>query len=149
MDPVTAAGRAALDAVVTRQARERRRTTGTEASADGGEIFLDVPSKDAELTDALRRYTLQSMQQYRTRYLLAKLTQFVELSYKGMKTPGSLDDYTVLEIEHILPDNPESDLRTSFAAENPGKVYDDYKIKLGNLTLLEKPINIVASKRIL
>ena len=105
----------------------------------------NMASKDAELTDSLKRYTLQSMQQYRTRYLLAKLTQFVELSYKGMREPGSLNDYTVLEIEHILPNNPEADLRASFTAENIGKEYNDYKIKLGNLTLLEKPINVVAS----
>jgi hypothetical protein len=26
----------------------------------------------------------------------------------------------------------------------PGKTYDDYKTRLGNLTMLEKPINIVA-----
>ncbi|MBO9715745.1 MAG: HNH endonuclease, partial [Pseudoxanthomonas sp.] len=30
------------------------------------------------------------------------------------------------------------------AEENPNAIYDDYKNRLGNLTLLEKPINIVA-----
>jgi hypothetical protein len=104
----------------------------------------NMTSKDAELTDTMKRYTLQSMQQYRTRYLLAKLTQFVEMAFKGIKTPGSLGDYTVLEIEHILPNTPEIDLRTSFVTANPGKDYEDYKTRLGNLTLLEKPINIVA-----
>jgi hypothetical protein len=101
--------------------------------------------KSAELGDALKRYTLQSMQQYRTRYLLAKLTQFVEMAFKGMTAPGPLGAYTSLEIEHILPNTPEDDLRTSFTAANPGKAYDEYKSRLGNLTLLEKPINIVAS----
>jgi Protein of unknown function (DUF1524) len=85
------------------------------------------------------------MQQYRTRYLLAKLTQFVDMAYKGLKTPGSLGEYTVLEIEHILPDKPSSVLLSAFVAANPNSRYDDYKNKLGNLTLLEKPINIVAS----
>ncbi len=84
------------------------------------------------------------MQQYRTRYLLAKLTQFVDMAYKGLKTPGSLREYTSLEIEHILPNNPQNDLRRSFEADNPYARYDDYKHRLGNLTLLEKPINIVA-----
>jgi hypothetical protein len=46
--------------------------------------------------DALKRYTLDSMQQYRTRYLLAKLTQHVDMAFKGMfkgiKTPGSLEE---------------------------------------------------------
>jgi hypothetical protein len=85
------------------------------------------------------------MQQYRTRYLLAKLTQFVDMAYKGVATPGSLDDYMVLEIEHILPNTPEVELLQSFATSNPDAKYDEYKNKLGNFTLLEKPINIVAS----
>jgi len=105
----------------------------------------NIQAKSGELTDDLRRYTLDSMQQYRTRYLLAKLTQYVDMAYKGLKSPGSLQDYTVLEIEHILPNTPDSALRTDFANKNPGKEYDFYKTKLGNLTLLEKPINIVAS----
>ena len=105
----------------------------------------NMTAKGAELTDSLKRYSLYAMQQYRTRYLLAKLTQFVDMAYKGLKTPGSLSDYTVLEIEHILPDNPTVALLSEFAAANPTSRYEDYKNKLGNLTLLEKPINIVAS----
>lgn len=104
-----------------------------------------MADKSNELSDALKRYTIRSLQQYRTKYLLAKLTQFVDMAYKGVTTPGSLDDYMVLEIEHILPNTPEPDLRRSFATDNPGTNYDDYKNKLGNFTLLEKPINIIAS----
>ena len=104
-----------------------------------------MEAKSNELADALKRYTIRSMQQYRTKYLLAKLTQFVDMAYKGVTAPGSLDDYMPLEIEHILPNNPESELRQSFTASNPGANYDDYKNRLGNFTLLEKPINIVAS----
>jgi hypothetical protein len=104
----------------------------------------NMAGKDAELGDTLKRYTLGSMQQYRTRYLLAKLAQHVEMAFKGMKEPGGLQDFTTLEIEHILPDTPEAELRQSFTAANPGKAYDEYKVRLGNVTLLEKPINIVA-----
>ena len=50
-----------------------------------------------------------------------------------------------LEIEHILPNTPEPELRQSFSTSNPGANYDEYKNRLGNFTLLEKPINIVAS----
>ncbi len=78
------------------------------------------------------------------RYLLARLTQHVEMAFSGLKVPGSLEPFTNLEIEHILPNKPEADLRAKWATENPGMVYDDYKDRLGNLTLLEKPINIVA-----
>ncbi len=68
-----------------------------------------MTAKSQELSDALMRLSLYSMQQYRTRYLLARLTQYVD-----------------------------------WAEENNGADYDNYKNKLGNLTLLEKPINIVA-----
>ena len=84
------------------------------------------------------------MQQYRTRYLLARLTQRVDMAFSGVKTPGSLEPYTSLEIEHILPNTPTAELRQNWDAENPTADYYDYKNRLGNLTLLEKPINIVA-----
>ena len=108
-------------------------------------LHRNMVGKDAELGDTLKRYTLGSMQQYRTRYLLAKLAHHVEMAFKGMSAPGSLSEFTALEIEHILPDNLETDRRQSFAIANPGKAYDDYKVRLGNLTLLKKPINVVAS----
>lgn len=104
----------------------------------------NMAGKSQELVDALRRFTLYSMQQYRTRYLLARVTQHVDMAFSGLKIPGSLESFTKLEIEHILPDNPKEELRAKWAAENPGAGYDDYKNRLGNLTLLEKPINIVA-----
>jgi hypothetical protein len=104
----------------------------------------NMTSKDAELADAMKRYVLGSMQQYRTRYLLAKLTQFVEMAFKGMNSPGALGEYAALEIEHILPNTPEKELRESFTAANSGKNYDEYKVRLGNLAMLERPINIVA-----
>ena len=105
----------------------------------------NMAGKSQELADALKRFTLYSMQQYRTRYLLARLTQHVDMAFSGLKVPGSLESFTNLEIEHILPNKPEDDLRGKWATENPGMAYDDYKNRLGNLTLLEKPINIVAS----
>jgi len=106
---------------------------------------VSMEAKSVELGDALRRYNMRSMQQYRTRYLLAKLTQYVDMAYFGISTPGSLEDYMLLQIEHILPNSPDSELLQSFEANNPGEVYDSWKCKLGNLTLLERPINIAAS----
>ncbi|NOS76485.1 MAG: DUF262 domain-containing protein [Nitrospira sp.] len=111
-----------------------------------GEHFQkNMTSKDAELTDALIRYSLHTMQRYRTHYFLSKLTQFVDMSYKGLKVSGPLSDYQGVEMEHILPDNPKEELKADFVATSPLANYDDYKNRLGNLTLLEKPINIVAS----
>ena len=105
----------------------------------------NMDAKAQELTDALKRLTLHSMHRYRTRYLLARITQHVELAFSGVKTPGSLEPFTILEIEHILPDNPTTELRAAWNMENPTAPYDESKNRLGNLTLLEKPINIVAS----
>jgi hypothetical protein len=82
------------------------------------------------------------MQQYRTRYLLAKLTQHVESHFKGV--PVLVSEFMSLEIEHILPNTPDAALRKSFEDATPGVVYDSYKNRLGNLTLFEKPLNIVA-----
>lgn len=105
----------------------------------------NMATKSHELTDALKRLSLYSMQQYRIRYLLARLTQHVDMAFSGLKTRGSLEPYTRLEIEHILPNRPTTDLLGKWTVDNPNAPYDDYKNKLGNLTLLEKPINIVAS----
>lgn len=104
----------------------------------------NMAGKSQELTDALRRLTLYSMQQYRTRYLLAKLTQHVEMAFNGNKATGSLDPFATLEIEHILPTTPTDELEKKWESENPNLDYNDHKNRLGNLTLLEKPINIVA-----
>jgi len=104
----------------------------------------NMKSKSQELTDALKRLTLHSMQQYRTRYLLARLTQHVDMAFGGLKQRGSLEPFVKLEIEHILPNNPTETLLQSWIADNPGIEYNEYKNRLGNLTLLEKPINIVA-----
>jgi hypothetical protein len=104
----------------------------------------NMAEKSQQLADALKRLELNTMQQYRTRYLLARLTQYVDMAFSGLKTPNSLEPFTKLEIEHILPDNPTPELRATWIAANPNAGYNDYKNRLGNLTLLEKPINIVA-----
>ena len=106
-------------------------------------LKASMVEKENELIDALKRYSSKSMQKYRTRYLLAKLTQYVDMAFSGFSTPGLLDDYMKLEIEHILPNSPTTELREKFEKKS-GANYDEYKEKLGNFTLLEKPHNIVA-----
>jgi hypothetical protein len=104
-----------------------------------------MAAKEQELRDSLKRYSQGSMQDYRTRYLLEKFAQYVDMAYRGSK-PGRLaDEYKGLEVEHVLPQTPKTELRAAFGSEEGHPNYDAYKIKLGNLTLLEKPINIVAS----
>ena len=107
----------------------------------------DMNAKAVELSDSLRRLALGSMQKYRIECFLEKLTQHVDLAFRNEKGPASLAPYKNLEIEHILPDNPKSDLREAWKVENPDADYDAYKNRLGNLTLLEKPHAISGSAR--
>lgn len=81
-----------------------------------------------------------TVQQYRLRYILAKIAQYVDQERMGAYNPQTLDGYITkgIEVEHILPQNPEISLRNEFGDE-----YDDLKIRLGNLTLLEKSMNVV------
>lgn len=97
---------------------------------------------EGQLEDALKRYSLTSMQKYRSNFLLAKITCHVESAFQGAKQP--LRNFTSLQIEHILPNNPSGDLRGDFEFANPATTYDEQKNRLGNLTMLEKPHNIVA-----
>jgi uncharacterized protein with ParB-like and HNH nuclease domain len=83
-----------------------------------------------------------NLQQYRVRYILSKIAQYLDQERLGSYVPQVLDNYITkgIEIEHILPLTPEQNLR-----EEIGDEYDDLKIRLGNLTLLEKTMNIVVS----
>ncbi len=106
-----------------------------------------IKDKADELTDALKRYTTASMQKYRTKYMLAAITEHVELAYQGSKSKGDLDNYWPLELEHILPNTPKKKLRKSWAKANPESDYDEFKERLGNFILLEKPINVVVGRK--
>lgn len=72
----------------------------------------------------------------RTRYILNKISLYVQGKWNGCHVPSNL--FASLDIEHILPDHPKEALKEAFGAE----IYEDYKNRLGNLTLLEKPLNI-------
>jgi hypothetical protein len=80
------------------------------------------------------------------RYILAKLTQFIEENAWGNPKFTELDGYmdSSVHVEHILPQQPEEDVLNGF--DKTAK-YHDYKIMLGNLTLLEKTINTSISNR--
>lgn len=90
--------------------------------------------------EALRRLSIGSVQQYRLRYILAKLTQHVDLQGFG-ETEGTkwLARYASsgFEIEHIHPQNPSEAARAEFGQATDADICD----RLGNLVLLEKSIN--------
>jgi uncharacterized protein DUF1524 len=74
------------------------------------------------------------------KYILAKLTQFIERQAWGNPAHDDLGLYLTgaIHIEHILSQRPDSEARRTF--DLPDR-YDEFVRKLGNLTLLERPIN--------
>jgi len=100
-------------------------------------FMTDMASRSSTFDFALGELSTSRIQQYRLRYILAKLCQYVEESAWGQSIPLSRY-YDSVQIEHILPVYPSTTLRTSFDKSDE---YDAYKIMLGNLTLLEKSIN--------
>lgn len=100
----------------------------------------DMRDRVSRFNFAFTELTQDSIQQYRIRYILAKLTQYIEEEAWGNPAHGRLDNYVAknVEIEHILSQNPKQELRDSFDKSDE---YDDWVKKLGNLTLLEKTIN--------
>lgn len=108
--------------------------------------FLDrriEPAKaalSARFDDAFRRMSTDELQAYRLRYILAKLNQYLQLTAFG-ETEGTkwLKGFIEkeFEIEHIQPQKPCMQAQTEFGALNePGLVN-----RIGNLVLVEKPIN--------
>ena len=107
-------------------------------------------SAKAELStrfdDAFRRLYVGSVQQYRLRYILAKLTQYIDLeAYDATEGTKWLSSYTGggFEIEHIFPQRPSDDAVAEFGA------FEDQDIanRLGNLVLVERSINASLGNR--
>jgi hypothetical protein len=94
----------------------------------------------ARFDDAFRRLYSNTVQQYRLRYILAKLAQHVELQALG-ETEGTkwLSRYMGggFEIEHIFPKTPSQKAAEEFGAFADPNVPE----RLGNLVLVEKSIN--------
>ena len=100
----------------------------------------DLRGRTERFDFAFRELTQRNIRQYRMRYILAKLTQYIEEQAWGSPTHDQLDRYTnsSVHVEHILPQTPTEEVREAF--DKPAE-YDDYVARLGNLTLLEKTIN--------
>jgi len=103
-------------------------------------ITKDILGRVNSFKFAFQELTFENIQQYRIKYILAKLTQHVEELAWNNPTHRNLGMYiaSTVEIEHILPQTSNEMLLSEF--DNPNE-YDEYKIKLGNLTLLEKTLN--------
>ena len=103
-------------------------------------INADMRNLRERFDFAFRELEQSQIQQYRMRYILAKLTQYIEELAWGNPAHAKLDLYLTsnVEVEHILSKNPTAEVRLEF--DKPEE-YDKYVGRLGNLTLLEKTIN--------
>ena len=125
-----------------RWAKELRKVTNDDETGLESFIndsFVRAKANFAErFDDAFRRLSSYEVQKYRLRYILVKLTQYIDKRAWG--NPSQLDRYMNrnVHIEHILSETPTAELRDSFDRSDE---YDDYVVRLGNLTLLEDTIN--------
>jgi len=85
------------------------------------------------------RLGLNSMQQYRIKFILGKITAYVDALRLGKTSAEELEQYTqtAVEIEHIMPQTCPCKSDYSITDEE----FDVYINRLGNLTLLENTIN--------
>ncbi|MCE9636430.1 MAG: DUF262 domain-containing HNH endonuclease family protein [Planctomycetes bacterium] len=96
--------------------------------------------------DAMLRLDALDLQKYRLQYVLAKLTQFVQLEALG-ETEGTkwLSGYAGAgnEIEHVYPQKPTAEAKAEFGGDGDVLVGS----RLGNLLLIEKSINASLGNR--
>jgi len=107
-------------------------------------IAPDLAKRRSAFDFAFAELSQSRIQRYRMRYILAKLTQYIEQQAWNNSAHQSLDQYiaSTVEVEHILPQNPDLAVKQAFGNDEG---YEEYVEKLGNLTLLEKTINTSVS----
>lgn len=130
-----------IDNHLCRWAMELRRVD----SDDSLNSFIDrtLARQRASLSDRfneeISRLSAESIAKYRLVYVLAKLTQAVQIqAYGENEETSSLRNFTDggYEIEHILAQNATHDVISEF-----GDSVNEAIQRLGNLTLVEKSIN--------
>lgn len=107
-------------------------------------IKPEIEGKQDEYKSRFLLFSQGDLQTYRIRYMLAKITQYVDLCRKGIYTSESISPYLSrgVEIEHILPQTPFSE-----EMYNQFENYDRAKKMFGNLTLIEKSMNGVVKNK--
>ena len=103
-----------------------------------------VRPKSKDFTRAMVNLHQWDMPKYRVKYVLAKITQFVEQQAFNIKPANSdLDSYleSSIEIEHIHPVKPSDDAVEEFGDDDTGEFF---RRALGNLLLLDKSRNVIA-----
>lgn len=114
--------------------------------------FVDTyfrPEKErlaSRFNQAMLNLTEYALQKYRLRYVLAKLTQFVNEQALGSEATATLSYFLdgANHIEHILPQHPSEAALSEFDLPDEA---GDWCVWLGNMTLAEEPINISLGNR--
>jgi uncharacterized protein with ParB-like and HNH nuclease domain len=108
--------------------------------------FFDAEKKAnaQKFAEALSTLSTWDVRQFRMKYLLAKVAQYFDTEAYGPQGREALSTYLASgnEVEHILAQGANAEAVAEF-----GDGADDPMLaqKLGNLMLLEKSVNIVAS----
>ncbi|ABG50042.1 protein of unknown function DUF262 [Trichodesmium erythraeum IMS101] len=131
----------AFDGMIIKWASELR----TISSQEDYDIFIAqeiIPSKQGvadKFENTFYRLNKLSLQLYQIRYILAKITQYIDEMAWG--TVGGIDDLRnyvfKLEVEQILSENPTKEVVFDF--DKPTEIVN-YSQRLGNMTLLESSI---------
>lgn len=102
----------------------------------------EIDNRQIEYKQQFTNLKYTNIQKFKLKYILAKLSEYVDRKRIGNADTFDLDMYLNknINIEHILPDTPTKDIVFNFNGGNQ-KEYNLYKMKIGNLTLLEQPIN--------
>lgn len=107
------------------------------------EKFLPELHKNKQVfRERFQQLSQRGLVKYKQKYILGKLAQFLEEKRGEFKPLKSLME-TYKEIEHIWPQDPDENVKQS--CHLSPEEYDEYKLRLGNLTLLNKKLNIQAS----
>ena len=106
-------------------------------------IKPEISKKESDFKVHFLNFKQDDLQLYRVRYILAKIAQYVDEARKGVPSPSSIQHYLLsgVEIEHILPWTPLPGMEETIVN------YHEWKIMLGNLTLLEKSMNSVIGNK--
>ena len=101
-----------------------------------GKLRTEIAKRASQFESAMMSLSLDKTEKYRVRYVLAKLTQWVNET--SLPVPMPLDHYldAQAQLEHILPET----VNEAEEFDRPEE-YKTWAQQLGNLTLLEQSLN--------
>ena len=129
----------ALDLIFSNAAPKLRDVNPDDPDAFDAFLREEIEPEIAKRADAAIKAlgTLGLERRTMARFVLARVAQHLEEAATGIGKP--IQQFWDHEIEHILPNTPTQAVLSSF--DDPDR-YHMHKQRLGNLVLLEKPINI-------